>query len=147
MTEKEKAYELIIHTVCKCYGIERYELCAGNKTEINVEARSVIFTISKTLIEKYFFKCSSNFLGVAFGKDHATVLYGVKECKKRQSIYPKFAEKYNQIFDKTSQILSESFIPKCDKTLERELNFILKMNDIISMKIQLRNLISKIKKD
>ena len=78
--------DAIIDSVCKFFGIKRYDLMSRKRNRDIVEARQICMYIACENSDKY----PISYVGERFGKDHATVIYArdkiKKDLKKNESL-------------------------------------------------------------
>ena len=96
IAERNISLELIQRTVASHFGISIADLLGEKRNKNIAEPRMVAMYLSRELT-----KCSSNEIGAAFGKNHATILYAEKKvpqlCDKDDSLRRAVAQIKHQL--------------------------------------------------
>ena len=94
--EKIAIFEIVEREVTKAFNLEPTAIFENNRIEIKVFARQTCYYLIR---QKYNKKdgFSSREIGERYGKDHATVLHGIKKIKEAINIYPAYRDLITEI--------------------------------------------------
>lgn len=89
--------ELIIDTVCNTFEISRESLFADDRITQNSNARFICYKLLKDLVRP---RISLKAIGQKFsGRDHTTILHGLKKFQNYYDTEVEFRNTYNNIFE------------------------------------------------